>query len=187
MLLASRIVGLTGGVSFFVASFFTWYWGEARGIRHTEIAWQGEESLAAIICMLIAIMLLGVGWAWRDGWLAMGILELILTIACFGLTIFHIIHNSQPVIVYGQKYPSGISAGPWIGLFAGVVMIVGAILNLCSGGPFPTAVEYDDDEYDPPPRRRRPREYDDHDDWDEPPRRGRRRPQPRPPRRRELG
>jgi hypothetical protein len=186
MLLASRIVALAGGAGFLAASFLTWYWGEGQGVRHTEIAWQGEESLAAVICMLAAIALLGVGWAWREGWLALGILELILGIACCGLTMFHIIHNSQSVVVNGRELPGGIGAGAWVGLFFSVVMIVGAILNLCSGGPDRAYLEEEDD--DAPRRRRPPREDFDRDEWDESPRR--RRPpsqhaRRRPPRRSE--
>ena len=184
MLLASRIIALTGGAGFFVASFLTWYWGEGRGVRVVEIGWEGEESVAAIICMLLAMALLAVGWAWADGWLAMGILELLLGIGCFGLTLFHIIHNSQPVVINGRELPTGIGAGPWVGLVASVVMIVGAILNLASGGPYRVVL---DEEYEyeeaPPPRHRRPREPEDWQDLSR-----RRRPHParrRPPRRRQ--
>ncbi len=162
MLLASRIVSLVGGAGFFLSTFFTWYWGEDRGIRRTEIAWQGEESLAAIICFLIAMTLLAVGWALPKTWLPLGIIELILAIACFGLTIFHMIHNSQPVVVYGRELPSGIGAGPWVGLFSSVAMIVGAILHLCSGGPFRDLVPYNDEDEYRPRRRRPPRRRD----WD---------------------
>lgn len=163
MLLASRIVSLVGGAGFFVASLLTWYWGESDGIRRSEIAWQGEESLAAVICLLLAIALLAVGWAVPKAWLPLGIIELILAIACFGLTIFHMIHNSQPIIIYGRELKTGLGAGPWVGLFSSVVLIVGSILNLCSGGPFRTQAEYiEEEDEDPPPRRRPPRRRD----WD---------------------
>ena len=164
MLLASRIVSLVGGAGFFVASFFPWYWGESDGFRRTENAWQGEESLMAVLCVLLAMTLIAVGGALPKTWLPVGILQLILVIACLGLTIFHILHNSQPVVVYGRTIPTGIGAGPWVGILASVVMIVGSILNLCSGGPLRLAVEdYEDDDEEDRPRRPRPRRRR---DWD---------------------
>lgn len=165
MLLASRIVSLVGGTGFFLSTFFTWYWGETDGIRHSEIGWAAtEESLAAIICFLIAVTLLAVGWALPKTWLPLAILELILVIVCFGLTIFHMLYNSEPVVVYGREIPTGLGAGPWIGVVSSVVMIVGSILNLCSGGPSRALVvdEEEDDDYEPPRRRRPPRRRD----WD---------------------
>lgn len=157
MLLASRIVSLVGGVGFFVASLLTWFWSESDGIRRTEIAWQGEESLWATICFLIAITLLAVGCAVPKAWLPLGIVELILVVFSFGLTIFHMIYQSHPVVMYGRELLKGIGAGPWVGLFSSVVMIVGSILNLCSGGPFRSEVEYmEEEEDDAPPRRQRP-------------------------------
>jgi hypothetical protein len=177
MFLASRIVSLVAGTGFFLASFLTWFWGEGGGYRRYENAWQGEESLAATICFLIAMGLLGVGWGWRGGWLILGIIELLLLIVCFGLTTFYILHNKEPVIVYGLRYPTGIGVGPGFGLLFSVVMIVGSILNLCSGRMRWQKDEIDEWE-DRPLRRRRPRDHDEYDDWDEAPRR-RRRPQPR--------
>lgn len=175
MFLASRIVSLSGASGLFLASFFNWYWGEGGGIRRYENAWQNAESITAVILMLVAMTLLAVGWAWRSGWLAMGILELILTIVCFGLTIFFILHNKEPVIVFGRSIPSGVGVGAWIGLLSCVVMIVGTILNLSSGGPFPRE---EDEVY---------AEFDERDEWDEPPRRRGPRPVRRPPPRRRPG
>lgn len=171
MFLVGRLVSLSGGIGLFLASFFAWFWGMGRGFRMVENAWQGEESLAAVILMLIAMLLLAVGWAWGRGWLALGILELILSVVCFGLILFYIVYNNRPVIIRGHQYPTGIGAGALMGLFSSAVMIVGSILNLSSGGPIPRdeeiALEMDDEE----------------DDWGEPPRQRRRRRRPPAPRR----
>jgi hypothetical protein len=165
MFLASRIVSLIGAVGLFVASLLTWYWGEGRGIRVHQNAWQGEESLAAVIVMLVAVTLLALGWAVRGGWLVFGILELILNLVSFGLIVFFILHNQEPVVVSGRTVPTGIGAGAWIGLVSAVAMIVGAILNLPSGGPYPRRCNEggddlfldEEDEWEDLPRRRRPR------------------------------
>ena len=188
MFLSSRIVSMVGGAFVLLASFLTWFWGQGDFLFE-ENAWQGEESLAAVICMLVAMALLAAGWIAKRGWLAMGIIELVLSLVCFGLTLYYILYNREPVVVNDRRYPTGIGAGAWIALGASVVMMIGGILNLSSGGPLrdPELEDYEYEGDDPPRRRRRrpPREYDDRDDWDEPPRRRRRRSaQSRRPRRR---
>ncbi len=190
MLLAGRIVSIVGGAGVLLASFLTWFWG-AGEFPLEENGWQGAESVAAVVCMLLAIGLLAAVWISGRGWLALGIVQLVLCVLSSGLTLYFILYNSEPVIVSGRHIPTGIGAGAWLALGSSVVMIVGGILNLASGGPLREAeVDYDEeeDDYDRPPRRRRrPREHDDRDDWDETPRRRRRPPpQSRRPRRREM-
>ncbi len=172
MFLASRIVALIGGLAFIVASFLTWYWSRFQD----ENAWQNAESVTAAVCLILALIALVVGWAWRNGWLAMGILELLLLIVCFGMTIYFILDNQQPPELRFRREAAGIGAGAWMGLGCSLVAMVGGILNLCSQGPVSSVVIYDEEQDYEEPRRRRPRNED------EPPRR--RRPRPEQQRRR---
>lgn len=135
MYLASRIVLFVSGVLMLVASFLTWYAGRTfkagrPGISHTEMAWQGEESLAAVLILLLLAVLGAAGFFWRKGRLWLGVLEMIGAVVCLVLILFFIVHNSGVTTIRNVRIESRIGPGAYLGLATTFGLLVAAALGI---------------------------------------------------------